>query len=62
MSVYTSPVDVSMKRSPSGGGLQITLSFLKCGHKGARAGAQMRGHMPWRCASCVKKEAASATA
>ena len=56
MSVYTSPADLTMKRSPGGGGLQITLSFLKCGHKGARAGAQMRGHMPWRCASCVAKK------
>ena len=35
-----------------------------CGHKGARAGAFMRGHIPWRCAKCVsaKSEARNAVA
>lgn len=55
MSVYTSPADLTMKRSPGGGGMVITLSFM-CGHKGARAGSQMKHGTAWRCASCVKKE------
>lgn len=53
MNRYTSPVDVSMKRTSPGVGMHITLYFVDCGHKGARAGALMRGHMPWRCAHCV---------
>ena len=24
-----------------------------CQHKGMRAGSQMRGRVPWRCAACV---------
>ena len=44
-------------------GMAITLAFM-CGHKGARAGAFMRGHIPWRCAKCVsaKSEARNAVA
>ena len=31
------------------------LLFVACSHKGMRAGSQMRGRVPWRCAACVQK-------
>lgn len=63
MSRYSSAPDMSMKGHTASPGMAITLAFM-CGHKGARAGAFMRGHIPWRCAKCVsaKSEARNAVA
>lgn len=47
MSRYSSAPDMSMKGHTASPGMAITLAFM-CGHKGARAGAFMRGHIPWR--------------
>ena len=64
MSRYSSAPDMSMKGHTASPGMAITPSFVACGHKGARAGAFMRGHIPWRCAKCVsaKSEARNAVA
>ena len=63
MSRYSSPADLTAKHCATSPGMVITLAFM-CGHKGARAGAFMRGHIPWRCAKCVsaKSEARNAVA
>jgi len=54
---YSHLLDVSMKQSPRGAGMNMNLSWL-CGHKGSSTGAQFRrvpGLKPiaWRCAACV---------
>ncbi len=58
MSRYSSAPDMSMKGHTASPGMAITLAFM-CGHKGARAGAAMRGHIQWRCAKCVSAKSGS---
>ena len=55
MNNYSSARDLTLKQPMTGGGSDMRMSFVACGHKGLRAGALMKGHMPWRCAACVAK-------
>lgn len=54
---YGHLLDVSMKRSHAGIGMNMNIAWL-CGHKGSQTGAQykrVKGLKPiaWKCAACV---------
>lgn len=44
--------DLTHKQPAAGPGMPAQLLFM-CTHKGGRAGAEMRGRIPMRCAACV---------
>ncbi len=50
--------DLTALQPAGGGGMDMRLYFVACGHKGLRAGALLKGHMPYRCAACVAKDKA----
>ena len=45
--------DLTMRVGSSPVPADNRLLFVSCQHKGMRAGSQMRGRVPWRCAACV---------
>ena len=45
--------DLTMRVGSSPVPADNRLLFVACQHKGMRAGSQMRGRVPWRCAACV---------
>ena len=55
---YSPQRDLTHKGVSLSPGLPITLSFVRCSHKGGRAGALMKGRIPYLCAACVLKEKA----
>jgi hypothetical protein len=46
--------DLTAHQPKAGAGIPALLMFIRCGHKGGRAGALMRGRLPMLCAACVK--------
>ena len=53
MSLHNNVRDLTMRVGSSPVPADNRLLFVACSHKGMRAGSQMRGRVPWRCAACV---------
>ena len=53
MSLRNNVRDLTMRVGSSPVPADNRLLFVACSHKGMRAGSQMRGRVPWRCAACV---------
>ena len=53
MSLHNNVRDLTMRVGSSPVPADNRLLFVACQHKGMRAGSQMRGRVPWRCAACV---------
>jgi hypothetical protein len=53
--IHSTRNDVTAKQSAIGGGMDQRLLFL-CSHKGLSAGAKFKRRVPWKCATCARKE------
>lgn len=58
MNNYASTVDVTGKQPIPGSGMDLRLSYVRCGHKAPRAGGTFAGSVPMRCPACTTQRKA----